>query len=87
MKKRVAVILNAENEILLLQRIRHGAEYWVIPGGGMENGESLTECAIRELKEELECEVHDNQLVFFVSWKTREEKKHIIGVISQKNIL
>ena len=52
MKKRVAVILNAENEILLLQRIRHGAEYWVIPGGGMENGESLTECAIRELKEE-----------------------------------
>lgn len=64
MKKRAAVILNAENEILLLHRIRHGAEYWVIPGGGMEKGESVTKCAIRELKEELKCEVHENQLVF-----------------------
>ena len=88
MKKRVAVILNAENEILLLQRIRHGAEYWVIPGCGMENGDSLTECAIRELKEELECEVHDNQLVFFCELENqgREEtyywcniaKKHFV---------
>lgn len=64
MKKRAAVVLNAGNEILLLHRIRYGKEYWVIPGGSMEQGESLLECAIREIREELECEIQESQLVY-----------------------
>ncbi|MDD4187366.1 MAG: NUDIX domain-containing protein [Bacilli bacterium] len=32
-------------------------EYYVIPGGGIENNEELTECALREIKEELSVDI------------------------------
>lgn len=44
-----AVVLNKENKILLLKGIKRG---WEIPGGHVENGESLAAAAIRETKEE-----------------------------------
>ena len=43
-------ILNEEREILLLKRKDN--QKWTMPGGTMEFGESLTDCALREVKEE-----------------------------------
>ncbi|WP_337019717.1 NUDIX hydrolase [Oceanobacillus massiliensis] len=44
-----AIVINDENEILLIKGPRRG---WEMPGGQVEEGESLTEAAIRETKEE-----------------------------------
>ena len=44
-----AVVLNDQGEILLLEGPRRG---WEIPGGQVEEGESLKAAAIRETKEE-----------------------------------
>ncbi len=44
------VVANDQGEILLIQRADNGM--WTIPGGAMEFGESLTQTAIREAKEE-----------------------------------
>ena len=44
----VAVI--QDNKILLTQR--DDFETWILPGGGIENGESVAQAAIRETKEE-----------------------------------
>jgi 8-oxo-dGTP diphosphatase len=44
-----AIVLNDNNEILLIQGPRRG---WEMPGGQVEEGESLSEAAIRETKEE-----------------------------------
>ena len=44
-----AVVLNEDNEILLLNGPKRG---WEIPGGRVEEGESLSTAAIRETKEE-----------------------------------
>ena len=43
------IVLNDKNEILLLRGPLRG---WEMPGGQVEEGESLTEGAIRETKEE-----------------------------------
>ncbi|MBM7553066.1 NUDIX hydrolase [Thalassobacillus pellis] len=43
------IILNEANEILLIKGPRRG---WEMPGGQIEEGESLREAAIREAKEE-----------------------------------
>lgn len=43
-------VKNSQNEVLLIHN--NGSKKWEIPGGGLEIGEDLVECAIREVKEE-----------------------------------
>lgn len=43
------IILNSKNEVLLIKGPKRG---WEMPGGQVEEGESLTAAAIRETKEE-----------------------------------
>lgn len=38
-------------------------DYWVIPGGGREDGESEQECVRREMKEETHLDVRVEQLL------------------------
>lgn len=44
-----AIVINDHNEILLIRGPRRG---WEMPGGQVEEGESLKAAAIREVKEE-----------------------------------
>jgi 8-oxo-dGTP diphosphatase len=44
-----AIVLNEKNELLLIKGPRRG---WEMPGGQVEEGESLTDAVIRETKEE-----------------------------------
>lgn len=49
-----AIILNDKNEILLIKGPRRG---WEMPGGQVEEGESLASAAVRETKEEAGVEI------------------------------
>lgn len=49
-----AIVLNEQNEILLIKGPRRG---WEMPGGQVEEGESLKQAAIRETKEESGIEI------------------------------
>ena len=44
-----AIVINDENEILLIKGPRRG---WEMPGGQVEEGESIKDAAIRETEEE-----------------------------------
>ena len=57
MHDRAAVIIIDENKILLLRRIKKGKEYYVIPGGTIEEGEKPEETAVREIKEETNLDI------------------------------
>jgi ADP-ribose pyrophosphatase YjhB (NUDIX family) len=50
---RVAVLLRWQNRVLLLRQEKPGREYWLLPGGGVDGGETLPEALRRELGEEL----------------------------------
>lgn len=47
----VAVVLR-DDSVLVIERHRDGVDYAVLPGGGVEPGESSSEAALRELHEE-----------------------------------
>ena len=57
----VIVAIMEEGKILLTKR--EDFEVWCLPGGGMEEGESLAEGAIREAKEETGLDVELTRLV------------------------
>jgi nicotinamidase-related amidase len=51
-RQRAGVIIIQDDHILLLHRTNNGREYYTIPGGGVEDGETLAQAAVREAKEE-----------------------------------
>lgn len=54
-----ALIYNVKGEILICQRPegKNCALLWEFPGGKQESGEALTDCLIRECREELNIEL------------------------------
>jgi ADP-ribose pyrophosphatase YjhB (NUDIX family) len=50
---RVSALLRWQGRILLCRQEKPGKEYWLLPGGGVDAGETLTEALHRELAEEL----------------------------------
>jgi 8-oxo-dGTP diphosphatase len=50
---RVSAILRWEDRILLCRHEKGGKEYWLLPGGGVNSGESLVDALHRELLEEV----------------------------------
>jgi ADP-ribose pyrophosphatase YjhB (NUDIX family) len=50
---RVSAVLRRENRILLVRQEKPGREYWLLPGGGVNAGESLVDALRRELAEEI----------------------------------
>lgn len=50
---RAAGILVKEGQILLVRHEKNGKSYWLIPGGGVDFGESAEEALIREYREEV----------------------------------
>lgn len=57
MRIRAGIILIEDNKVALIERHRAGLDYFVFPGGGVDEGESLEQGAIREAMEELGVEV------------------------------
>jgi 8-oxo-dGTP diphosphatase len=50
---RVSALLRWQGRILLIRHEKPGKEYWLLPGGGVNSGESLVDAIRRELREEL----------------------------------
>ncbi|MGO2360916.1 MAG: NUDIX domain-containing protein [Brachybacterium tyrofermentans] len=52
MRIRAAAVVVRDGSVLVIGRRTSGREYAVLPGGGVERGESVQEACLRELQEE-----------------------------------
>ena len=63
MRTRAGIVLIQGDKVALIERHRAGLDYFVFPGGGVDEGETPEQAAIREAMEELGVEVAIKQKV------------------------
>ncbi|HIH24168.1 TPA: NUDIX domain-containing protein [Candidatus Woesearchaeota archaeon] len=68
MRRSARVILVEHGKVLLLHRIKNGKEYYVVPGGGIEEGETPEQTAVREMREESSTDISNLRLL----WETED---------------
>lgn len=61
---RVAGMVVIDGKMLFVSHKKDNREYWLIPGGGVEFGESVDDALRREMKEELGIDIAIKDLVF-----------------------
>jgi len=63
MRTRAGIILVENDKVALIERHRAGLDYYVFPGGGVDEGETPEQAAVREAMEELGVDVRIKQKV------------------------
>ncbi len=78
MRKYAAGIIIKDNQILLMRRVNKEEEYYTLPGGGLEPGESSEENALREVREETSIVAKVNRLLYKITWDTGNENYYFL---------
>lgn len=63
MRVRAGIVLIQNDKVALIERHRAGTDYFVFPGGGMDDEETPEQAAVREAMEELGIEVAIKQKI------------------------
>ncbi|WP_373531966.1 NUDIX hydrolase [Vampirovibrio sp.] len=79
-KVRLGVVLFQDNRLLLVRQ--NDRPFWVFPGGTLEVEEGLEECAIREMKEEIDLDVCIEKTLYLADFllATEQGTRHTIDV-------
>lgn len=77
----VGIVVRRNGEILLVRRKNvHGDGSWSLPGGHLDPGEALEECAVREAREETGVEVGSVRFLAITNDVFEKEARHYLTV-------
>lgn len=81
-----ALIQNSKGEILLIKQKKKNKDYWLLPGGGIEFGESATDALARELKEELNLEASSATFLLINESIDPDGKRHLLQIVFEVEV-
>lgn len=76
---RVAAILPREDTLLLVRHRKGEKAYWMLPGGGLDYGETFEQCAIREIQEETGLEISVDRLLYLSEAICPRGTRHVVN--------
>ncbi len=82
MRTRAGIVLVEDGKVALIERHRAGLDYFVFPGGGMDDGETPEQAAIREAMEELGVEVAIRQTVAIIHFDQSTQVYYLVERVS-----
>ncbi len=83
---RAAAAIFRGNQVLLVKHRKKGREYWLLPGGGVEYGETLSQAVQREIWEETRLKIKVQKLVLVHDSIPADRRRHILNVVFQASI-
>ena len=84
MRTRAGIVLIEDNKVALIERHRGGLDYFVFPGGGVDEGETPEQGAIRETMEELGLEVVIKQKLAIIHFSQSDQFYYLVERVGGK---
>ena len=84
---RLAGVATREDRILLVRHRRDGREYHLLPGGGLEWGETCHAGLAREFREELDLRIRAGHLLFVNESIAPGGARHILNLTFRVHLL
>lgn len=78
---RVAAVIRRGDEVLLAEHHKAGGRYFLLPGGGVQTGETLAEALGRELAEECGIAARVGDLRMVVDGIAPDDSRHLVHMI------
>ena len=76
----VDIIIEVEGGIVLIER-KNPPHGWAIPGGFVDYGESVEDCAVREAREETSLNIRLKDLLYVYSRPERDPRHHTLTTV------
>lgn len=71
------VILDNQNRMLMVKQEHEERDIWMVPGGGIEEGESSIDAAVREIKEETGLDIEVGKLIWHVEEVSKRGQRFV----------
>ena len=74
------IVIGSDKKILLVRHRKGNRQYWALPGGRLEHGETFAECAVREIREETGLDVEVDDFVYLSEAIAPDRSRHIVNI-------
>lgn len=84
---RAAAAIVQDDALLLVRHEKDGRGYWMLPGGGVQWGESIDAAVRREMMEETGLEVSTGALLFVKDTIHPEGARHMVHIVLRASVV
>ena len=77
---RVGVVIPHDDQILLVRHRKGEKTYWMLPGGGLDFGETFASCAEREVLEETGLKIKAGRMLYISEAICPRGSRHVLNV-------
>ena len=71
------IVFDDDDRLLMVRQHHEERDIWMVPGGGIEDGETSVQAAVREMKEETGLNIKNPQLCGIKEWDWGNETRYI----------